>query len=112
MMDVVATDHIPRARAANVDPVAIPQDLHDVMNLVVFNKIVTRMQIGTNVFEFRVLRHVFDFMPANGSARFALFSLDEESTNDPGNDHPRIVRVMDQIVRHTVVPALAKENPG
>ncbi len=93
-------------------PIAVTQDLHRMVDLVEFNEVVTGVEIGTNIVRLRIIRQVSDFMPSDGANRFAFVPFHDKAVNDSRNDQPRIVRMVDQIVRHTVFPALAKENPG
>ena len=111
-MDVVAANHISRTGTANIDPIAVAQDLHRVVNLVEFNEIVTRVQIATDIVQRRICGELSDLMPSDRANRLTLIRLREEAGHDSGNDQRRIVRMMDQIVRHTVLPALADVDPG
>jgi hypothetical protein len=72
MMDIVAANHIAGTGAANVDPIAVTQDLHRVVNLVEFNEIVTRVQVRADIIQRRICREFSDFMPSDVDGGFRL----------------------------------------
>ena len=110
-MCYVAANHVARASAANVDPIAVTQDLHRMVDLVELNEVVTRVQVGADIGQRWVSRESSNLMPSDRANRFTLVLPHEEAGNGTGDDQRRVVRMVDQIVRHTVLPALADVDP-
>ena len=79
MMDIVAANHVARAGTANVDPIAVTQDLHDVVNLVVFNEIVAAVQIRTNVFRLRILSAILQLHASGSRGPIRVYSAAQKS---------------------------------
>lgn len=50
MVDVVASEDVVGAAAADVDSVAVTEDLHDVVDFVVFDDVVVGVEVGADVF--------------------------------------------------------------
>ncbi len=74
MMDIISANDIARSSATNVDPVAVTQDLHGMVNLVALDQIVACVEKRANVVRLRMFWQVSEFMPSDGAIRFAFGS--------------------------------------
>lgn len=109
-MDVVATDHIACAGAANVDRVAVAKFFHRVMDLVLFNHVVMRVQKGSHLIQTRLFGKLPDFLSPDRSAKFSA-SLFEEAGHTSGDNDPGVRRVMHEIVGNAIFAALPDHDP-
>jgi hypothetical protein len=101
--------HIPRTRAANVDPVAVAQFLHRMMYFVVLNEIVVGVEKGADLLQGFFARSAAYFMPADRSDQLASVRPWEEMGHASGDDHSRVWRVVDQVVCDAILAALPDE---
>ena len=66
-MDVVSTNDIICARAAHVDAISVAHLLHYVMNFVILDQVVMRVQIGSHLLQGFDGRPSSNFVPTDGS---------------------------------------------
>ena len=74
-MDVISSDDVSRSATANIDAVSVVELLHDMVDLVVFDEIVMRVEIGANVFQSGLAFFEGNFVFSNGSYHLSAVGI-------------------------------------
>ena len=78
MVDVVTADDITSARPSDVDGVAVTEFLHSVMDLIIFDEVIMRMEEWGRLLEGeRGMGRIGEILPADSEAGLAPFLSEE-----------------------------------